>query len=142
MANQFIRPDGDITTNWDTTTGTAHWDQIDEDPDTPTDTEYIETSTISDVDEITFGATVANTDSVSQVLIRIRCAITDSTDTRIIRLQLFKGAVEIGSAKDIDTTQLAFNDGTLVTTTETWSGAGFPITKTEADDLRLRMTFQ
>lgn len=140
MATTTLTLDGDVTTNWDTTTGANHYGEIDEDPSTPNDSDYIETTTLNDDDEFTLSATPANHDLTSQIVVNIRGQITDSGGTAKIRLELFHsaGTPVTGNPKDCVGSDFG-GYGTLGTTTKTWTGLS--LTKAQMDSLQLRATF-
>lgn len=141
MPTTNIVPTSDVTANWDTTTGANHYGEIDEGTGTPSDADYIETTTLSDVDEFGLGDTPANTDTVTQVDLNIRARITDSGGTKVIRCELFHsaGTPVTGNPKDITTTDLG-GSGVLATVQKSWTSLS--LTKAQADSLQLRLTFQ
>lgn len=141
MPTQVVYPLTDVTTQWNTTTGANHFGEIDEGTGSPNDTDYIETTDVSDVDEFTLGDSPANTDQVTQVVLSIRAKITDTGGTKVIRAELFhsSGTPVTGNPKDITVAELG-GSGVLATVTETWSG--LTLTKAQADSLQLRLTFQ
>lgn len=142
MATARLDIDGEITANWDTTTGANHWSVIDEDTASPTDADYIQTTTLTDDDRFSFGNTPANTNLVSQVDVRVRCGITDASDASYIAVSLYHSGnpgTQVGSTLNITTTNIGNNVGTLATVTKTWSGLS--LTKAQADGLQVKFVF-
>lgn len=144
MATINLKVDGDVTTDWDTTTGANHFGEIDEGTvlggNTPSDVDYVETTTISDVDEFTVEATPANTSQVTQVDVNIRAQIDDASATARIQLDLFHsaGTPVTGNPKYVDGTDLG-GYGTLGEVARSWTS--LTLTKAQADSLQLRQTF-
>jgi len=146
MATINLKVDGDVTTNWDTVNpGPNHWEAIDEGTvlggNSPSDADYIETTTIDDVDEFTVGATPANTSEVTQIDVNLRGYIDDGSSTARIQLDLFHsaGTPVTGNPKYIDGTDLGGYGTTVGEASVSWTG--LTLTKTQADSLQLRTTF-
>ena len=143
MPTTTVVPTSDVTTQWDTiepTSPTTHFDKVDEGTTSPTDTDYIETVTVNDVDEWHLGDTPANASEITQVAVNFRARITDASGTAKIELRLFhtSGTAVTGNPKDVTIADLG-GSGTLATVTKTWTG--LTLTKAQADSLTLRATF-
>lgn len=128
---------------WDTlepTTPTTHFDKIDEGTSSPNDSDYIETTTVNDVDEWHLGDTPANASEITQVVVNFRARITDASGTANIELRLFhtSGTAVTGNPQVVTIANLG-GSGTLGTVAKTWSG--LTLTKAQADSLTLRATF-
>lgn len=142
MATADLLPNSDVTTNWDTAVpGGTHYTCIDELVSAPTDGDYIETTTLDDVDEFGMEDTPANTDEVTQVDVHIRAKIDDVSDAAYIRIELFHsaGTPVTGNPKDVSTTDLG-GEGVLGNATKSWTG--LTLTKAQADSLQTRVTFK
>lgn len=144
MPTTVLLPNADVTTNWDTTagSGSAHYDRVSEGTSSPTDTNYVETTTLGDDDRYEFSNTPANTNTVTQVVVRTRCGIIDSGSAAYIAVSLYHSGnpgTQVGSTQNITTANIGFNDGTLATVNKTFSGLS--LTKTQADGLQVRYVF-
>lgn len=138
--------DGDVTVNWDTTTGTNHFGEIDEGTvlggtPTPSDADYIETTTINDDDEFTFDASPANVSQVTTINLNIRGYITDVSTTARYKVDLTHsaGTPVTGSPKYVTGTNLG-GYGTTVGEFAS-SFTGLTLTKTQVDSLQTKITF-
>lgn len=142
MATTNLVLDGDVTTDWDTTTGANHYTEIDEGTGTPSDADYIATTTINDVDEFTLSATPANTSQVTQVDVNLRGYIDDGSSTARIQVDMFHtaGTPVTGNPKYVDGTGFG-GYGTTPGTATALSWTGLTLTKAQADTLQLRLTF-
>lgn len=142
MATATLLPDGDILANWDTAVpGGTHYTTIDEGTVTPNDTDYVQTTTLDDIDRFSFSATPGNTSQVTQIDVKTRCGINDASDAAYIEVALFHStSTQIGTALNITTTDIGFNDGTLATVTKSWTS--LTLTKAQADSLEVRYTFK
>ena len=140
MATTNLKPMSDVTANWDTTTGGNHYGEIDEGV-TYSDADYIETVTISDVDEFGMEDTPANTSQVTQIDLNIRGQIDDVSATARIQVDLFHtaGTPVTGNPKYVTGTNFG-GYGTLGTYSAL-SWTSLTLTKTEADSLQCRITF-
>lgn len=153
MAITTVFPDGDVTTDWDTiepTTPTTHFDKIDEDVDTPTDTNYIETTTVNDTDRFTIGASPANTSEVTSFTVNVRGYLTDVSATARYRINVYRaGPVELTGSPQFITGANLGGYGTTLTTYKGvsfsgnmgGSGTGGALTKAEFDSLEVEVTF-
>lgn len=144
MPTTTVVPTSDVTASWDTiepTSPITHYDKIDEGTTSPTDTDYIETVTVGDVDEWHLGDTPANTSEVTQVAVNFRARITDASATAKIELRLFHtgGTAVTGNPKDVTITDLGGSGVGPTTVTKTWTT--LTLTKAQADSLTLRATF-
>lgn len=146
MPTTTLSIDGEVTANWDTTTGANHWDEINEDPDSPTDGTYIETITLTDDDRFTFSSSPGNTNLVTQIDLDVRCGITDASNASYIACSLYHStSTQIGTTLNITAVTSApgttevLNDGTLKKCTLSWSGLS--LTKTQIDSLEVKFVF-
>ena len=142
MATTTLYPDGDVgTVQWDTTTGTFHYTEIDEGTASPNDADYVETTTADDTDVFSFGATPANTDTVTQVDVKVRGKITDSALVAHLHVELWHTGetVQIGATKAITATDFG-GSGTLGTVTLSWTG--LTLTKAQADSMSSKVIFK
>jgi hypothetical protein len=141
MATTTLYVDGDIATGWDTTTGGDHFGEINEGTAAPNDADYIETTTADDEDQFSFGATPANTDTVTQVDVKVRGKVTDSADVAHLHVELWHtgATVQIGATKSISTTDFG-GSGTLGTVTLSWTGLS--LTKAQADSMTVKVIFK
>ena len=145
MPTATVVPNGDVTIGWDTiapTTPTTHFTKIDEGTTTPDDLDYIETTTVEDVDEWNLGDTPANVSEVTQVVVNFRARITDASGTAFIRLELFhSGATAVtGNPQDVTIANLGGSGVGPTTVAKTWPA--LTLTKAQADSLTLRATFK
>ena len=146
MPTATVFPTSDSgTQQWDTvepTSPTTHYDKIDEGTASPTDTDYIETVTVNDVDEWALGDTPANASEITQVVVNFRARITDASGTAKIELRLFHtggGTPVTGNPKDVTIADLGGSGVGPTTVTKTWTT--LTLTKAQADSLTLRATF-
>ena len=142
MATVNVLPNSDVTTDWDTVNpGPNHYEAIDELVISPNDTDYIETTTLDDVDEFGMEDTPANTDEVTQIEDHTRAQIDDSSGNAFIRVEYFHsaGTPVTGNPKDISQADCG-GDGVLGNVTKTWSG--LTLTKAQADSLQKRVSFK
>lgn len=148
MATTNLALDGDRTTNWDTSTGANHYDQIYEGTGSPNDSAYIQTTTLNDTDQFTLGATPANTSSVTEVTVNVRGYLDD--DSNGVRLAVSLWRDMTGTPTQVGTTQyITVGAGagqfdaygtTLSVAAVTFSGLS--LTKAQADDLEVRIVFE
>lgn len=134
--------DGDITTGWDTAVpGGTHFSTIDEGISGASDADYIETTTLTDVDEFTVGASPANTDEVTQIDYKLRAKLDDSGGTVRIKAELFHttGTPVTGNPKYFVGADFG-GYGTLGNATKSWTA--LTLTKAQADSLQARITFE
>jgi len=144
MPTTNVFPTSDATANWDViepTSPTTHYDKIDEGTASPTDTDYIETVTVGDVDEWALGDTPANASEITQVAVNFRARITDASGTANIELRLFHtgGTAVTGNPKVVTISDLGGSGAGPTTVTKTWTS--LTLTKAQADSLTLRATF-
>jgi len=138
-----ILPDGDVTANWDVTTGATHWDEVNEKTvlsgGSPDDATFVETPTDSDVDEFTLQDAPVNTDLVNTIDVQIRAKIDDGASLAKIRLELFhSGSTPVtGNPKDVVGGDLG-GYGVLGEATKQWGSLS--LTRTQANSLQLRQT--
>lgn len=143
MATTTLYVDGDVgTPEWDTTTGSDHYTEIDEGTASPNDADYIETTTGDDMDEFSLGATPANTDTVTQVDVTIRGKLTDSGSAANYDVELWRtgSTVQVGATKNITGTDFG-GYGTLGTASAL-SWTGLSLTKAQADSLTVKIYFR
>jgi hypothetical protein len=135
-----VLPNSDVTTNWDTVDpGPNHYEAVNEQTSTPTDADFIETTTLNDDDRFGFEASPGNTDQVTQVDVHVRAKIDDSANTAFIRVELFhSGSTQVGSEVDLDGTDFG-GYGTLGNATAQWTT--LTLTKAQADSLEVELTF-
>jgi hypothetical protein len=140
--NRYV--DGDITAGWDTAVpGGTHYTTIDEGTvlggHTPSDADYVETTTMDDVDEYTVEDTPANTSQVTSITVNWRGQIDDVSATAKVQLDLFhsSGTPVTGNPKTITGADLG-GYGVLGEVAKTWST--LTLTKTQADSLQVRQT--
>ena len=143
MATTNLTLDGDDTADWDTTTGGNHFGEIDEGTASPSDADYVATTTADDIDQFTLTATPSNTSQVTQVDVNLRGYIDDATAAAKIEVSLYHtGTTLIGAAIELDGGDLG-GYGTTPTTTSAgdlrWSS--LTLTKTQADSLEVRIKF-
>lgn len=143
MAVATLLPDGDITTDWNTTEPdppTTHYTSINEGTDTPSDVDYNETPDDADVDECSFEASPADVSQVTQIVIKYRGKIDDVGATATIELNLFHSAgTPVSGNPQICTVADFGGTGNIATVTKTWPG--LTLTKAEIDSVQLRQTF-
>jgi hypothetical protein len=149
MATTTVLPDGDVTTDWNTTTGATHWDEINEDVDTPTDGSYIETTDVNDTDRFTIGASPANTSEVTSFTVNVRGYLTDVSATARYRINVYAtGPGELTGSPQYVTGANLGGYGTTLTTYKGvsfsgnmgGSGTGGALTKAEFDSLEVEIT--
>ena len=146
MATTTLYPVADVgTPGWDTTTAAdpfPHYTEIDEGTASPNDADWIETTTADDVDIFSFGATPANTDTVTQVNVSIRGKLTDGGSVAHIHCELWHtgDTVQVGTTKSIAGADFG-GYGTLGTAADL-SWTGLTLTKAQADSLRLHLIFK
>lgn len=151
MATDTLYPDADVTQNW-TMTGGGHtysYERVYEGTDTPDDTDYVSTTSASDlVEEWEIGEVAANHNLTSSIQVFFRCGITDDSNVARIQLDLFhsSGTPVTGNPKTVVPVTSSpgagqvLNDGTLRTVDFTWSTLA--LNKTEMDSLQLRVTWK
>jgi hypothetical protein len=141
MATTTLTLDGDVTTQWDTTTGANHYGEIDEGTTSPSDADYIATTTVNDIDQFTCTATPANTSQVTQVDVNIRGYLDDDSSTARLEVTLWHTtSTQIGSAKYLNGASFS-GYGTTPTTASALSWTGLTLTKAQADSLEVRIKF-
>ena len=148
MATTNLLLDGDRTTNWDTSTGANHYDQIYEGTGSPNDSAYVETSTLTDTDQWTLGATPANTSQVTQIDVNIRGYIDDDSSGSRLAVSLWRDMT--GTPTQIGSTQyVTIGAGTgqfdAYGTTHSKAIVSFTsltLTKAQADDTEVRVVFE
>ncbi len=139
MATANLKPMSDVTADWDTTTGANHYGEIDE--GTPySDADYIETTTISDIDEFGMEDTPANLSECTQIDINMRAQIDDASATAKIQCDLFHsaGTPVSGNPQIFDGADFG-GYGVMGEKTESWTT--LTLTKTQMDSLQTRITF-
>jgi hypothetical protein len=140
MATTNLKPDSDVTADWDTTTGANHFGEIDEGSPYG-DADYIETVTINDIDEFTMEDTPANTSEVTQIDINCRGQIDDASATARIQFDLFHSAGTPVSGNPKYADGVAFGGYGVLGEITPLSWTTLTLTKTEADSLQCRITF-
>jgi len=145
MPSTTVVPTSDVSAGWDTivpTTPTTHFDKIDEGTVTPNDADYIETTTVGDVDRFALGDTPSNTSEVTQIDIPVRGFLEDVSATAKVRLELFhSGTTAVtGNPKDIVGADYG-GYGTTPATAPAKSWTAISLTKAQADSLELQATF-
>lgn len=141
MATADIYPSSDVTADWDTTTGATHWDEINEDPASPTDASYIETTTDGDVDEFGMTDAPANTSQVTQIDVTLRARLTDPGESAAsIQCDLFHsaGTPVTGNPKTYVGADFG-GYGVLGNASKSWTT--LTLTRTQANTLQKRITF-
>lgn len=144
MPTTTVFPLTDVTANWDTiepTSPTTHFDKVDEGTASPTDTDYIQTVTVGDVDEWTLGDTPSNASEITQVVVNFRANITDASGTANIELRLFhSGSTAVtGNPQVVTIANIGGSGAGPTTVAKTWPT--LTLTKAQADSLTLRATF-
>jgi hypothetical protein len=145
MATYVLYPDTDVTANWDTTTGANHYGEIDEGTTasggTPSDVDYIETTTINDDDRFSFTPSPANVSEVTQVDVNIRGYIDDASSTAkfSVDVEHSAGTPLSGSPYNVTGTDLGGYGTTPAEDTESFTS--LTLTKTQIDSLEVEVTF-
>ncbi len=118
----------------------AHFVAVNEGISTPSDTEYLETQTDGDQDQLGLESSPAGTSSVTQVEVKIRAWLDDSdgeSDSRI-KVELFhSGSTALpGNPKYITSSDLG-GQRVYGVVTLTWN-SGINLSKTQVDSLEVR----
>jgi hypothetical protein len=125
-------PDTDITTGWSTSSGTTHWNLIDEDISAPNTSDYIYTTSANTIDEWDFNICPSDVQNVTQIQVRLhimkdagRRTLSADVDWRI-------GAGTYNSSQNTGSFPTTNNTVTL-----TWGSLN--LSKAECDDIRVRV---
>lgn len=143
MATITILPDVDVTTDWTEEPSGAAWSTIDEDVSgTPSDADYIETTTIDQVCEVEFAATPANLSECTAITLMLRGVVTDVATSALVEVALTHsaGTHVTGSPVDVDGVDFGGTYGTIGN--ETLSFPGLTLNKTQMDSLQAKFTFR
>ena len=143
MATQTILPDADVQTGWTEEPVGPAWSTIDEDVSgTPSDADYIETTTIDAICEVDFAASPANVSEVTALSVSLRGLVTDASSTALVEVAItHSGGTHIGASPyDVDGNDFATygNIGDFVIGPIT----SLTLTKTQIDSLRVSATFK
>lgn len=128
MTTTTLRPNVDSTPLQWTSTGASHYTEIDDDPDSPNDTDYIEESVTSEEDVV--GMTDAPADYGSSVTVELRVRGRSSADRGcVVELQKAVGTVlaSVTFVTGVDT----------VLSVKTSGAQSVTLTKAEVDGLKI-----
>jgi hypothetical protein len=142
MAVITIKPNGDVTTNWETivpSSPTTHFDKIDEGTATPNDADYVETEVVDEWENYDYEDVPTNLDLVSQIKINLRGFIDDADSNARYQIDLFHsgGTLVDGCPVYIDGADLGGYGTTPGTAFKTLTGLS--LTQAQANTLQSRV---
>ena len=146
MADITILPvTPDITADWTEDPVGPAWSCIDEDVSgSPSDIDFIETTTIDAVCAVEFADSPANLSECTALTVSLRGVLTDESATALVEVAITHtgGTVHLG-ASPYDVTGANFGGyGTAESNYSIPQITGLNLTKTEIDSLRVGMTFR
>ena len=131
MATVDLRPNGDLTPLQWTSTGASHYTEIDEDVDSPVNTDKISETTNAEVDAVALQDSPADYGSCNTVTLRVNGkASADIGFVATLRKADETVLATVTFVKNVDTSQ----------TTKTSGAQAATLTKAEVDGLKIVFT--
>ncbi len=145
MAQITLLTNGDITHSaWqDNGVYSTHWESINDDVSgSPTDTDYIDTTTIDGVAEVEMEDSPANLSQCTAIEVSVRGSVVDAAVSALIEVGILHTVSTHIGASPYDVTGTNFGGYGTLGNYVIPEITGLTLSKTEIDSLRIRFTFR